>query len=207
MNWKNPWKQIDFATWSSKPGVQKVRRVVTGKAFLSVLMVLLLGGAIGFHYFWTRQSVTQTNAAQSAPKATLAPAQDEGKEPEEELPASTAQGVFDAFRVQREDTRGQEVNYLQEILQDAQTDDATRAAAQLQLSQLTDSMEKELTMETLIQAKGFPRVIALTHENSLNIIVGAETLSEEDVAKILSIAMQESGKNADQIKIIPSVVQ
>jgi len=207
MNWKKSWESfhtIRFSDVASKPVFRKVTTFVQGKAFLSALMVLLLGGAIGFHAWWTNKQDLAASTVLDNTKPTLEQSENDT---DLQAPVSVSQGVFDAFHLQREDTRAQEVEYLQDILQDERTDEATRTTAQLQLSRLSDSMEKELTIETLVQAKGFERVIALSHEDSLNIVVGAQSLSEDQVAQILSIAVQESGKSADQIKIIPSVVE
>jgi len=197
---KSTMEKFSVTNLKSTPAFRKAAQILKGKAFLSVAMAVLLCGAICFNYFWNQRDAS-TKPVSAGVTATPGP-NDEGESQE----ASISEGVFEAFRVQRQETRDEEVQYLQAILQDEKTDDATRTTAQLQLAQLTDTMEKELTVETLLQAKGFERVIVLSHDDSVNIVVGGETLTDAQVAQILSIAMEETGESADAIKIIPSVV-
>lgn len=61
-------------------------------------------------------------------------------------------------------------------------------------------MEKELTVESLLKAKGFADAAVTLHSGAVNVILSAESLSEEQVAQVLDIVMRETGEPGGQRK-------
>lgn len=121
-------------------------------------------------------------------------------ENEDAVTASAAANFFVSFRNDRETTREQEIAYLDAVItQGADAD--TLADAQQQKLAIVDSMEKELTIESLIKAKGFHDAAVTLHKGSINVILEAETLSDEQVAQVLDIIIRETGESADNVKI------
>ena len=108
---------------------------------------------------------------------------------------------FSAFRENREEVRAKEIEYLNVIIEDDRTDAETLADAQQQMMALVDGMEKELTLESLLRAKGFDDVAVTLHQGSVNVIVDSPTLSSEQVAQILDIVIRETGETAQNIKV------
>ena len=64
-----------------------------------------------------------------------------------------------------------------------------------------DCMESELNTENLIRAKGFEEVIVSMHNGSVNVIVDADALTDEQVAQILDIVLRQTGETAENIKV------
>ena len=62
-------------------------------------------------------------------------------------------------------------------------------------------MEKELTVESLLKAKGFSDAAVTLHAGSVNVILSAESLTDEQVAQVLDIVMRETGEGAENIKV------
>lgn len=110
---------------------------------------------------------------------------------------------FSEYKEDRDKKRGDEATYLDSVLSDDTTDAATRAEAQKMKLELASALEKELSIETLLKAKGFSDVAAIFHTGAVNIVVGKAQLSQAEVAQILDIVKKESGETADNIKIIP----
>jgi len=107
---------------------------------------------------------------------------------------------FASYREERDSVRTQELAYLDAIV--AQGADAeTLADAQRSKLDLVNAMETELTVENLIRAKGFTDVIVSIHQGNVNVVVGADTLSDEQVAQILDVVLRETGKSAENVKI------
>ena len=107
---------------------------------------------------------------------------------------------FASYREERDTVRTQELAYLDAIV--AQGADAeTIADAQQQKLELVNAMETELTVENLVRAKGFSDVIVSIHKGNVNVVVGADTLNDEQVAQILDIVLRETGKSAENVKI------
>ena len=118
----------------------------------------------------------------------------------------TSKGSFFAnYRIERENTRKQEIEVIREIIDNPNSDADMKKEAQAQLLEIANNMEKELLIEGLIKAKGFEDTIVVMSQNSVNVIVGRAELKPEEVAQILDIVRRESGKSTDSIKIIPMI--
>ena len=107
---------------------------------------------------------------------------------------------FAAYREERDSVRTQELAYLDAIVSQG-ADTETLSDAQKQKLELVNAMETELTVENLVRAKGFSDVIVSIHQDSINVVVGADKLNDEQVAQILDIVLRETGKNAENVKI------
>lgn len=113
-----------------------------------------------------------------------------------------AQGAdfFASYREERDTVRTQELAYLDAIVAQG-ADTETLSDAQRQKLDLVNAMETELTVENLVRAKGFSDVIVSIHKGNVNVVVGADTLNDEQVAQILDIVLRETGKSAENVKI------
>ena len=80
-------------------------------------------------------------------------------------------------------------------------DAETLADAQQQKLNIVNFMEKELTVESLLKAKGFNDAAVTLHAGSVNVILSTESLTDEQVAQILDIVMRETGEGAENIKV------
>jgi len=113
------------------------------------------------------------------------------------------QTLFQTYRVDRQATRDQTMLYLDAIIRnEASSADAVRAAEEQRL-QLTLTMEKELVLEGLIQAVGFEDAFITMSTANINVIVRADVLTEDEVARILSIIVDETGRSAQNVIVIP----
>lgn len=113
---------------------------------------------------------------------------------------ATNVGFFDSYREERDNVRTQELAYLDAIVAQG-ADEATLSDAQQQKLDLINCMEMELTVENLVRGKGFDDVIVSMHAGSVNVIVGAQTLTDEQVAQILDIVLRETGESAKNVKV------
>lgn len=173
-----------------------------------LMFLLIMTGYLNFRYNNNVADYRDSeNLALDSKKPDIlvkdAPAnEDELNEQENNIETSTT-GFFKDFRYNRENTRKKEIEYINNIVDNPNSDENKRAEAQDQLLQLTQIMEKELGVEGLIKAKGFDDVIVMLQENSVNVVVDKKDLSSEEVAQILDIVRRETGQEAENIKIIP----
>ncbi len=173
-----------------------------------LMFLLIMTGYLNFRYNNNVADYRDSeNLALDSKKPDIlvkdAPAnEDELNEQENNIETSTT-SFFKDFRYNRENTRKKEIEYINNIVDNPNSDENKRAEAQDQLLQLTQIMEKELGVEGLIKAKGFDDVIVMLQENSVNVVVDKKDLSSEEVAQILDIVRRETGQEAENIKIIP----
>lgn len=106
------------------------------------------------------------------------------------------------YKEQREIKRQEEVAYLDSIIDNELTDKETLADAQSQKVEIVRSMEKELTVEGLLGAKGFENSIVTVHTGSVNVVIRSKEIDEAQAAQILDIVQKETGESAKNIKII-----
>ncbi len=117
--------------------------------------------------------------------------------------ATDRTNFFESFRTEREKTRSEEITYLDTII--AQGADAdTLSDAQQQKLLIVENMEKELTVESLLKAKGFADAAVTLHTGSVNVILDAEELTDEQVAQVLDIVLRETGEAAENVKVSTS---
>ncbi len=107
---------------------------------------------------------------------------------------------FESFRSERDTTRAQEIAYIDSIIEQG-ADAETMADAQQQKLSIVDNMEKEMTIESLLKAKGFADAAVTLHSGSVNVILSAETLTDEQVAQVLDIIVRETGEKTENVKI------
>ncbi|MFO7294509.1 MAG: SpoIIIAH-like family protein [Caldicoprobacter sp.] len=129
----------------------------------------------------------------------------EEEEDATEVAAISSANFFASYRLERENTRKEEIEYIRQILDNPASDPEIKKEAQAQLLEITKNMEKELAIEALIKAKGFKDVVVILHKDSVNVIVDKPDLQQEEVAQILDIVRRESGHKPENIKIIPKL--
>ncbi|MBC8531161.1 SpoIIIAH-like family protein [Gehongia tenuis] len=117
--------------------------------------------------------------------------------------ASVSANYYANFKTERETSRNQQIEYLDGIIADSNTDAETLKQAQNQKLTLTQSMEKEVTVEGLLKAKGFEDVVVTIHEGSINVVVKDGDLTDAKVAQILDIVCRETKEAPENVKIIP----
>lgn len=172
-----------------KESMQRYKKWLNKRVLTAVGLCVLLAAAV----------VTNILINRSKPETASTP----DKEPAQAVSApsrASDPGFFAAYREERDNVRTQELAYLDAIV--AQGGDAeTLSDAQRQKLELVNAMETELTVENLVRAKGFSDVIVSLHKGNVNVVVGADTLSDEQVAQILDIVLRETGKTAENVKI------
>ena len=113
-----------------------------------------------------------------------------------------ADDYFESFRQDREEVRQLEMDYLDEVIAASASDQETLADAQKQKLTLVENMEKEFTIESMIQAKGFEDAAVTFHSGTVNVVVKSDELEDSRVAQILDIVQAQTGEPAKNIKVM-----
>ena len=165
----------------------------------AMLAVLVVTGAVSIQYTRRAEQTAQENTTvrETAQSQTQSDAQ-----PTEEA-AETGSFITD-YRSERNSVRAQEVAYLDSIIQNTATKQETLDEAQARKLELTDMMEKEVTVEGLLRAKGFSQAIVTLSPESVNVVVADASVTSQQAAQILQIVQNETGQPAQNVKIIPA---
>lgn len=169
--------------------MEKLRR---NKRFIIILAaaLVLLGGAVWLNLKLNRE------AEGTADDPSVIPTDDS-----RETMVNVFNDYFNAFRTERSEVRAQEIDYLRSIINSSSTDPEALKDAQDRLFELVSKMEKEFSIESQIRGKGFLDAAATYQGNSVTVIIDGETLTDEEVAKILDIVMTETGLPASAVRI------
>ena len=165
----------------------------------AMLAVLVVTGAVSIQYTRRAEQTAQENTTvrETAQSQTQSDAQ-----PTEE--AAETGSFFTDYRSERNSVRAQEVAYLDSIIQNTATKQETLDEAQARKLELTDMMEKEVTIEGLLRAKGFSQAIVTLSPESVNVVVADASVTSQQAAQILQIVQNETGQPAQNVKIIPA---
>ena len=156
-------------------------------------LALLFAVAFGIRLF-----SGNTEPVVSIQKESAAPAAEEAQ--------SVAQtgDFFKDFRAQRETARADEIALLDSIVQRENAPEDSVKKADERRIELTRFTEQERAIEKLLVAKGFEDAAAFVQEGTATIVVKKEKLTDEEIARILEMAMRQTGQEASNIKIIPA---
>ena len=169
------------------------------KYILIGVLVLVLIGAGYLNYALGKGGETPTDQAKASISGNAAAGQKSG---ELELPVMSTGDYFADYKQNRENVRQKEITYIDTIIDDNKSDQETLKDAQQQKMDIVRSMEKELTIEGLLNAKGFDDTIVTVHSGAVNVVVKLKEITEQQAAQILDIVQKETDEPAKNIKII-----
>ena len=106
-----------------------------------------------------------------------------------------------AIKLNREQVRSKAKEYYLDNMNSDGMDEAVVQQATDSYLKLISDMEKESEAESMLLAKGFSNVIVSIGEQSVDVAIGGETLSDPGRAQIEDIVCRKTGCTVDQIVI------
>ena len=105
--------------------------------------------------------------------------------------------------MEREQLRARQEAQLNDIIYGDKSDAAAIARAQEQLLSLLSRAEQELTLEGILQGRGFEYAVVSVGERSANVLLRRETVTQRESAVIMELVLRETGLTGGNVKIIP----
>ncbi len=110
---------------------------------------------------------------------------------------------FIEYRIERDKARSEQINIYREMINNPNTDKSAKEEAQDKMLALTDKIEEEIEIESLIRARGFKDALAYIHDNSVDVIIQtAKHLNKDEVARVGDIIVKTTGFDFDDVTII-----
>lgn len=113
---------------------------------------------------------------------------------------------FAATVLNRQQSRDEAIDVLKMVTESEEASEEAKAEANAAISKIAVDMQNEANIETLVKAKGFEECVAIISEDSVSVIVGAETLLAAEAAQIFSIVYDTTGINPENISIVSKAV-
>ena len=118
------------------------------------------------------------------------------------LTSSASAGAFSASaKLNREQVRSKNEASLLEIINNTDISEDMKADAIASMNRMTDRAEKELDAELLLEAKGFKDSVVSINVDSVDVIVGAVEITDEQKAQIEDIVTRKTERNVSDIVI------
>ena len=105
-------------------------------------------------------------------------------------------------KLDRENMYSQQLESYLEMAENEKLSDAQRQKAQDEIKSMNEIKNAILISENLIKAKGFKDVVVLVNGESINVIIRADKLSEQEVAQIQNIITREFKSKIENIHIM-----
>ena len=127
----------------------------------------------------------------------------EGTPGEAVLTNGSAQTTVAQAKVTREQVRAQNKETLQSIIDNTELSEEEKSDAVAQMVELTKQSETEMEIETLMATKGFSEAVVSLGEDSADVVVNAEELTDANRAQIEDIVTRKSDVKPEKIVITP----
>jgi len=112
---------------------------------------------------------------------------------------------FSEYRLERERTRSEQVERLNEVINNPNSSEGIRLKAQEELLWVTNNIGKEIKIENAILAKGFTEAISVIEKESVMVVVPSEGLRDDEIARIADIVTMIAGCKMEDVVIVPKV--
>ncbi len=116
---------------------------------------------------------------------------------------NAGEDYFIEARLNKKQSRDEAVETLQNILKDSAISEDEKDSAIATAAGISDAIDSENNIESLIKAKGFKDCIAFIDSDKATIVVKTDGLLNNEVAQIKDIVLKEISLAAENITIIP----
>lgn len=101
----------------------------------------------------------------------------------------------------KEQTRAKNKETLLEIINSTSLSESQKQDAIDGMMAMTEVAEKEMAAEILLESKGFDGAVVSIHENSVDVVVCTDELTEDKLAQIEDIVVRKTGASPENIVI------
>lgn len=117
----------------------------------------------------------------------------------------TTATYFSEYKAEHASSISEQLLQLNSIINDAESDSSAKESALAAKLRITENMEKELYLESLIKAKGYSNAVVMIGLESENITIVVEDVdfNTDDAVSIYTVMLEEVGASPEAVRIIP----
>lgn len=175
-----------------------------------VVLMLVVAGYLNYTYDPTKDYETEITGVMSnnlgdAYLVDSSSVSTNMEDIEESIEASTkvttAEEYFASSRMERDNSFAEQLENYEDILENDDIKSEEKSFAQTEISRINNTKNAIVIAENLIRLKGFKDAIILVNEDSVNVVVMAEELSDNEATQIQNIVLNELRVNLDNLHI------
>lgn len=167
------------------------------RGVIVIAAVLLIGLAVYLNYRWFYDPVESLGYGDNNMDDNIGGSESTGGDVNE-----GENNYFTSTVITRNEARDEAIDVLKLVCESEETSAEAKAAAADKISQIAVDIQNEANIETLVKAKGFEECVAVISEDSVSVVVKAESLQASDAAGILAIVYETTGISPQNISII-----
>lgn len=184
--------------------------IVTDKKVVASLLFVLLVAFVYIGYYSDGEETVPSSIEQAETENRPVSGQVDVKLPNMILEAKqsddlSTEDYFLEYRIDRDRTRSRQIELLQNIVNNANSSTSERQEAQQKILAITNTLEQELKLESIIKAKGYEDAILFIQPSSVVVIVKGHNFDSTDATIIGDLVAKTTGHPLEQITIIPKV--
>lgn len=115
--------------------------------------------------------------------------------------SNTSDTYFVQAKLEREQARAKQQDILTQMLNNQNLGDTQKDEAASEMLDIQERIEKETAAEAMIEAKGFSDVYVRIDDETVDVVVNKEELSEAEIAQIEDIVTRKTGFPTNAIRI------
>lgn len=185
----------------------KKRKLHRARVSLGCMVLILAVGVVG-NWYWensdisTKISTVSAQRTKTLGEATFVDATTEAATTE----AATENSYFTQAKLDRQSSRDAALEKLQKIVDTADKSAAAHKEAAQKIAKISDGINAENKIETLVTAKGVWQCLAIvsTDGKKVDVIVDSKDLSDALILQIKEIAVEQVGCDYKNVTIIQS---
>lgn len=167
-----------------------------------ITLCVVIAGSYGVLTWWAshypEEEIDVLNPVESTNPNLIQPQIDEIIEDDED----GEENFFIEYRLKRERARSQRIDILSMVINNPNTAPEVRVDAQRELERIAQLTETEMIVENLLTAKGFEDALLFWHEDSVNVIIKSQELSQKEAIQIRDIVARALKTPMEEVVII-----
>ena len=176
----------------------KKRKLHRARVSLGCMVLILAVGVVG-NWYWENSDISTKISTVSAQRTkTLGEATF--------VDAATENSYFTQAKLDRQSSRDAALEKLQKIVDTSDKSAAAHKEAAQKIAKISDGINAENRIETLVTAKGVGQCLAIvsTDGKKVDVIVDSKDLSDALILQIKEIAVEQVGCDYKNVTIIQS---
>ena len=105
--------------------------------------------------------------------------------------SSVSDSIISEAKLNREQLRAKNKEMLMEIVNNESLDEAAKQAAVNKLADISDTSQKEIAAELLLEAKGFSNAVVSVTDGNVDVVINSTKLDDTLRAQVEDIVLKE----------------